>query len=236
MGAAVILPIYFYLSLKNQPIETESWISLWNAKPLTLSLVIGSLVPGLAEITAVVLPRSGLVHQHVIAFMQMSPLVMSAVQYIVSGLYPIRNIDVRTRKSAYIPSVQQALLVAGAFSAISHAIVLGNILLGNQSIRSIYMPDSTAVRLAHEGQKLLEGSRLFLQYDYIGIFLSIVLWCNHLITSITRVSNIKLTALLATASLLAGPAAVGCAVLSWREQEMLQRREHARKMRQSQKA
>lgn len=236
MGAAVILPIYFYFSLKNAPTHSESYIQLWNAKPLTLAFVIGSLLPGLAEITATVIPRSDLAHQYVIAFMQASPLVMSVIQYVGSGLYPIRNIDVRTRKSAYIPSVQQALLVAGTFSMIAHLITFGNIVFGGLSARSIYLPDSQRPAQASESTLLLEGSRIFLQYDFIGICLSTAFWCAYLITDLFHVSVARLAPVLAFAIVLAGPGAVGCAVLSWREQEILENAQRERKAKQSVKA
>ncbi|KIX09425.1 uncharacterized protein Z518_00505 [Rhinocladiella mackenziei CBS 650.93] len=227
MGAAAILPMYFYIQLRNHP--GEHYIQLWNAKPLMFSVAIGGLLPGLAEIARPLFPASPLEHQNIIAIMQVSPLMVSAIQYVASNLYPIRNIDVRTRKTAYVPSVQNALVLGGIVSALSHLVIVGYVLLGGQSLLSIYMPNYNKAFQAQGEAKLLEGSRLFLQYDYIGITASVLLWCYYLVIGLSGVDKTLLLIGLVAGDLILGPGAVASGVLWWREHKMLEQTQAKKK-------
>ncbi|RMD42208.1 hypothetical protein DV735_g2939, partial [Chaetothyriales sp. CBS 134920] len=69
VGAAVILPLYFWIQLRYQP--AEHYINLWDAAPLPAAFLIGGILPGLALVTATVLPRSTLTQQQIIALNQL---------------------------------------------------------------------------------------------------------------------------------------------------------------------
>ena len=216
----MVLPVYFYLQLRNPP--QEQWIQLWNAKPLPLSIILGSLLPGIAELTAPLFPRSSARHQQIIALIQVSPLIVATIQTVASNLYPIRNIDVRTRKSAFMPSVRQALFIAGSFSALCHLTILVHILFGWQTFSSIYVPGSSSAVASAGTSKILEGSRLFLQYDYLGITLSTLLWVYYLVVGLSDVSRTYLVSIMLIGNILIGPGAVTSAVLWWRECRFLE--------------
>ncbi|ETN44954.1 uncharacterized protein HMPREF1541_09829 [Cyphellophora europaea CBS 101466] len=226
-GAAAILPLYFFTHLRNPIAPGEHYLQLWNAKPLAYSIVLGVLLPGLAELGGMRLSGTQWRHQAIIAFFQASPLLAAALQWTMSGLYPIRNIDVRTRKIAYMPSLRQALVVAGGFSAIAHMLVLGFLLTGRESFSAVYVPDNTRPVAATGLAKLLEGSRLFLQYDFLGISLSVALWCYYLVKETGEEVSTKTLTFILGGILTAGPGAVGSATLYWRENRLYEKQKNS---------
>jgi hypothetical protein len=215
IGAAIVLPMYFWLQLRHRP--SEEYIQLWNSAPLPNAFLIGAVIPGLVLVTAPLFPRPVLTHQYIIAVVQASPLLIAVMQNVGSSLYPIRNLDIRRRRTAALPSLQQVLKYGTIFSAGMHLFILGHGIFGSSSLFSIFVPDANAAVSASAMNKILEGARYFLQWDLIGIAASTILWCYYMVAELSDISQNKLVAGLVGSTILFGPGATTSAVLSWRE-------------------
>lgn len=203
------------MQLRHRP--SEEYIQLWNAAPLPIAFLIGAVLPGLALVTGTLLPRSVISHQQIIAFVQVSPLLIATIQVVGSSLYPIRNLDIRRRRTAALPSIQQVLKYGAIFSGLAHLVILGHAAFGSATLLRIYAPDASAAISASAVDKILEGARYFLQWDLIGITVSTGLWCFYLVSELSDISQTKLAIRLVGGMILFGPGATTSAVLSWRE-------------------
>jgi hypothetical protein len=215
IGAAVVLPLYFWMQLSYRP--SDGHIQLWNSAPLPIAFITCGALPGLALITGPMFPRSIINHQQTIAIVQASPLLIATIQVVGSSLYPIRNLDIRRRRTAALPSLQQVLRYGAIFSGFAHLVILGHAILGSTSLSKIYFPDFNAVVSASAADKILEGAKYFLQWDLIGIIASTGLWCFYMVSELSDISQTGLILRLVGANLLFGPGATTSAVLSWRE-------------------
>jgi len=229
IGAAVVLPIYFWLQLQHRP--KEAYIQLWDAAPLPFAYIVGGVLPGLALVTRTILPRSAVTHQQIIAVVQASPLIVAIIQSVGSSLYPIRNLDIRRRRTAALPSLQRVLAFCAVFSGLAHLIILGNSIYGSASLSSIFAPDAAATPTAADVNKLLQGARYFLQWDLLGIAASTGLWCYHLLSESSEMNTMALVTRLVGGMLLFGPGATTSAILSWREGQNVAKAEAKRKSR-----
>jgi hypothetical protein len=214
-GAAIILPLYYMVQLQFKP--AEHYINLWDAAPLPAAFVIGAVLPGLAMVSSAFLPRSALTHQKILALVQASPLIIRMIQTAGAGLYPIRSLDIRRRRTAALPSVRRALIYSAILSSAAHLTVLAHIVLGYASFTSIYVPNSAAATAAPAATKIMEGAKYFLQWDLIGITLSTALWCYYLIAEFSDMSTAQVALRLVAGNLILGPGATTSMVLSWRE-------------------
>ncbi|KAI1618127.1 hypothetical protein EDD36DRAFT_459782 [Exophiala viscosa] len=214
-GAAVILPLYFWLHLQHRP--SEQYIQLWDASPLPTAFLIGGVLPGLALVTRTLWQLSAIHHQQIIAFVQFSPLLIATIQIVGSSLYPIRNLDIRRRRTAALPSIQRVLQFGVIFSGLAHLAILGHAAFGAAKLSSIYVPDGNAPLSASAADKILEGAKYFLQWDLIGIIVSTGLWCFYMVSELSDINQIQLAVRLIGGMVLFGPGATTSAVLSWRE-------------------
>lgn len=215
VGAAIVLPLYFWIQLSHRP--TDDHIQLWNAAPLPIAFLICGILPGLALVAGPLFPRSVLSHQQIIAIVQASPLLIATIQVVGSSLYPIRNLDIRRRRTAALPSLQLVLRCGAIFSGLAHLVILCHAIIGSATLSRIYFPDVNAVVSASAADKILEGAKYFLQWDLIGIIASTGLWCFYLVSNISDISRTSLVFRLVAGNLLFGPGATTSAVLSWRE-------------------
>lgn len=215
IGAAVVLPIYFWIHLTHQP--TDAHIQLWNSAPLPYAFLACGIFPGLALISGPLLERSVASHQQIIAIVQASPLLIATIQVCGSSLYPIRSLDIRRRRTAALPSLQQVLRYGAIFSGLAHLVILGHAIIGPASLFSIYYPSANAVASASTADKLLQGAKYFLQWDLLGIMTSTGLWCFYMVSELSEISSTSLILRLIGGNLLFGPGATTSVVLSWRE-------------------
>jgi hypothetical protein len=167
--------------------------------------------------TGTFLPRSVISHQQIIAFVQASPLLIATMQIVGSSLYPIRSLDIRRRRTAALPSLQQVLKLGAAFSGLAHLVILGHIVAGSATLSSVYVPDAEATFSASAVDKILQGAKYFLQWDLIGIIASTGLWCYYMVSELSDISQMSLIVRLVGGVVLFGPGATTSAVLSWRE-------------------
>jgi hypothetical protein len=229
IGAAVILPIYFWIQLSHRP--TDAHIQLWNSAPLPFAFLACGVLPGLALVSGPLFPRSVATHQQIIAIVQASPLLIFAIQAAGSSLYPIRNLDIRRRRTAALPSLQQVLSYSAVFSGLAHLVILGHVILGLVSPLSIYLPSNSAIVSTSAADKLLQGAKYFLQWDLLGIVASTGLWCFYMISEISDIRRTSLILRLIGGNLLFGPGATTSAVLSWREEHNVEAAEAKRQTR-----
>lgn len=127
------------------------------------------------------------------------------------GSKPHRNADVSFVRGSY--------MFTAIMSTLAHLYVLRSILsLG--IFRQVYIPGFDDDVRSSGLQKVAAGAHVFLQYDFIIINLSALIWSYALVKQVKVVKTMKLVWVLVTADALLGPGAMVSAVFWWRERRI----------------
>jgi len=175
-GAAIILPIYCFIHLRSSPTKRDNALPLNEAKALAATTALGSLIPLILMLPPLVDCRIEQ-QQAFIALFQITPLLFVTIQYIAVHLITIfrKNID---HSDADKPFVLQCYIFAGICSATAHVYALAVSLFTRNpatAFSRVYIPSPANVDPSAPS-KITEGAHLFLQYDWIIINLTCILY------------------------------------------------------------
>ena len=223
-GAAIILPIYAFVQLQNQP--QRQAILPGNAKVLIPALVIASYLPSILAVAPPLVARKPYDHQIIIGYFQMTPLALTAVQYL---LYRLANLSESKERTSDQLWVRGAFAFAGIASSITHIYAVGGAILSKDIHTSIYFSVSNAQVTAASVDKIALGAVLFLQWDCVIINVCTVIWGALLVRDKADVNVAGLTLSLILMSLLLSPGAMMSFVFCWRDSRI--RDDEARRQR-----
>ena len=180
-GAAIIIPIYCYLHLRSQPAKRDSALPLNEAKALVATTVLGSLLPLILMLPPFLNCKIE-TQQAFTALFQLTPVIFVSLHYIAA-----RCIAFFSKNESYSdagrPFVHQAWVFTGVCSATAHGYVLMMSLFSQNSATTfsrVYIPSPANVNLS-ASNRLTEGGQLFLQYDFIIISLTCILYAYLLL-------------------------------------------------------
>lgn len=212
LGAAVILPIYAYFQLRNEPQQQN--ILPNDAKALIPALVVASYLPSILAVAPPLVAREPYDHQTTIGYFQLTPLALAALHYVLSRLLKQSK---SAKPSSDLPWIRGALAFAGVVSSIAHIYALAGALLSSGVRRSVYFGVSNAQASAATVDKIALGAAFFLQWDCAIINVSTLIWGALLIRERASVNMVGLTMGLLVTTALLGPGGMMSLVFYWRE-------------------
>lgn len=159
-----------------------------------------------------------------IALVQLSPILVTLLQYVSSGLLPNelsrrdKHLQAgRKTLAANVLAVRQAYMISGCISAVGHLYVLQMIIRSPDLFQSIYIPAANQDIMATTGVDLmLQGALLFLQYDFIIINLASLLWAYFVLEEMAVFSVQNFCGFM-VANVILGPGATMTGLLWWKE-------------------
>lgn len=219
----MILPLYCFLHCRN-PLDREGQkLPVKENRALIATTLFGSLIP--AVILGPALVGCGIHEQQgFIALFQTTPLLLVLVQYCAARVGANFKTD-RERSEADQRFKLGSYTFVGTYTAAAHLYVLAKSLLSKDSataLTRIFFPSPGKVDRSAP-TRLVEGAHLFLQYDWIVINLTCVLYAYTIltqyqmpVTSHFRISSERTTLILAIlAAVVLGPgAAVSFALIA----------------------
>lgn len=119
--------------------------------------------------------------------------------------------------NADLSFVRGSYMFAAIFSAGAHCYILSYLFSLEVMFRKIFIPTFNDQVRAAGVQKLAMGAVLFLQYDFIIINISALLWCYLLVKQVKDIKMMVLVAGIIVADALIGPGALVSVVFWWRE-------------------
>ena len=182
VGAAIVLPIFFLIQLQTSE-PSDSRLPLNDATAL-LPAILGSYVPLVLMLSPPLVDYTVDQHQTFIAIFQIAPLIFSAMQHALAALLASTSTGNGNpgKSKRYVVG---AYLFTGACSAAAHGYAMLTALFsGDQAIsfKRVYVPSPSKVDRASV-EKITEGAHLFLQYDYMIISLTCILYTYLLFES-----------------------------------------------------
>jgi hypothetical protein len=198
-------------------------MQLMHASALPSALILGGYIPALAMLSAPLFPRSPGTHQKIVALVQLSPVLVTLLQYLIAGLLPneisrkAQHLHAgRKTLPPYALALRQAYLLAAFISVTGHLYVLQRIFRSPGLFQSIYIPAANQTVMTSGTDLMLQGALLFLQYDFIIINLSSLLWAYFLLeqTAAFSVQNFGGVVLI---NAILGPGAMVTGLLWWNE-------------------
>lgn len=180
-GAAIILPLYCIVHLRNRSVNQASAVPLNEAKALLPTTALGLFLPLLLILPPIMGCR--VEHQQaLIALFQFSPLIFVLIQRIVARLFKALN-EHRSLSDSNKQFVMASYIFAGLSSAAAHLYVL-KISLFAQNTRvafsRVFIPSMVKID-PQAPSKITEGAHLFLQFDWIIINLTCMLYIYFLL-------------------------------------------------------
>lgn len=175
-GAAIVLPLYCLVHLRNRSANQASAVPLSEAKALLPTTALGLFLP----LILILPPTMGcrIEHQQAfIALFQASPFIFVLIQQIVTRL--IKALDEhRSLSNSSKPFVVASYIFAGLSSAAAHIYVLIISLFAKNTriaFNRVFIPSLDKID-PRAPSKITEGAHLFLQYDWIIINLTCMLY------------------------------------------------------------
>ena len=226
-GAAFIQPIFFYFSSQSAAVKRNHTIPMHEARAFPLTTLVSLLFPLMLFVPAMLNYPIEAQHGY-IALFSATPLFMVAVLFVASrpGAGSEKNVQ---DPDIYKPYIVTSFYTAGAISAAVHLYTLTISLTSKD-------PDTTFTRLfipspgrvsSVSSNRLVEGAHLFTQFDWIIASVACLLYVRLLLRSSPRNSaesgmpreldNTRDFGLLALATVICGPSAVGSFMLAIRE-------------------
>ena len=175
-----MLPLYCLIHLRNRSANQASAVPVSEAKALLPTTALGLFLP----LMLILPPVLGCRIEHQQAFMalfQASPLIFVLIQQIVARL--IRTLDEhRSPSDPNRPFVVGSYIFAGLSSAAVHIYVLIISLFTQNThigFSRVFIPSLVKID-PRAPKKITEGAHLFLQYDWIIINLTCILYIYFL--------------------------------------------------------
>ena len=215
-GAGIIFPIYVIFRLRDR--GTASRIPQEKANALVPAILLACVLPGAAMLSTPLLSRSTFQHQDAVVIVQITPVLAALLHYLVSKLYSIvegREVQTKARS----PILRQTYLLAGLLSAVTHFWVLSYAVSTKESFGSIYLPITNDIVENAGSHRVEQGAKLFLHYDCILIYLSMLVWGYILILQTARLNAVVVAAGLIAGIVALGPGALITAIFYWKESE-----------------
>lgn len=213
-GAGCVFPIYFLLHL-GQPLPTNlanSSLPVSYARTLIPSSLIGGLLPAILALAP--LSRSDDTHQIILAAWQCYPMAISLINKTLASTCTVKA-DRRTSPSRDLPYLRAAYIFAFLLSFGGHVYSWSSFLLCSKDLPSsfseIYLPSPSAVT------DLKSAAMLFLQYDWICIASSALLWGIFSVAPFVKSGMISLVVMFLAGFVFVGPGAVVSLAFFWRE-------------------
>lgn len=180
-GAAIILPFYCLIHLRHRSTNQASAVPLSEAKALLPTTALGFFLPLILILPPVLGCRIEL-QQAFMALFQASPLIFVLIQQIVARL--IRTLDKHRSPSDPNRSfVIGSYVFAGLSSAAAHIYVLiisGFTQNSRIAFTRVFIPSLVEID-RRAPNRITEGTHLFLQYDWIIINLTCILYSYFLL-------------------------------------------------------
>ncbi|KAI9785109.1 MAG: hypothetical protein M1816_000520 [Peltula sp. TS41687] len=215
IGAGVILPLYIFVHVRSIPRKDE--IPLEHAKVLIPTILLSSYLPAILTTLPSPTSRSPSGHQTIIALFQTTPVWVAVLQHMLCASLTMISPARAGRANADIGYVRGAYGFGAVLSALGHLYVLRGILLSDSTIRQVYLPSTSQPGMSSGEKILAQGATIFLQYDWMIINVSALLWSYLLVRK--QVKRIKVSTCVAAVVVNAavGPGALVSGVLGWRE-------------------
>ena len=185
-GAAIILPIYCLLHFQSQQSKRDNAVPLHEAKALVPTTLVGSLLPLILMLPPLVDCKVE-TQQAFSAVFQLTPVIFVAIQYIGARCIALCTED-RHELDVERPMVYLALISTGICSAIAHVYSLATSLFSQDpatAFSRVYIPSPARVDPSTPNT-LTEGGLLFLQYDFLIISLTCILYAYLLLEPQSR--------------------------------------------------
>ena len=185
-GAAIILPIYCLLHFQSQQLKRDNAVPLHEAKALVSTTLIGSLLPLILMLPPLIDCRVE-TQQAFSAVFQLTPVIFVAIQYVSARCIALRTKD-RHELDVERPLIYLAFISTGICSAVAHIYSLATSFFSQDpatAFSRVYIPSPTRVDLSISN-KITEGGLLFLQYDFLVISLTCVLYTYLLLEPQSR--------------------------------------------------
>ena len=210
LGAGFILPLYYLLHLHNLPKDRR--IPSSQSKSLLPAIIAGSYIPAAAMLSVPLIPRSTARHQNIISLVQVTPLLTTVIQHLMAAtLGPIRT-GRKPLKEGYLGTLRRSYMVIGTIAAAAHIYVVVRA-LQTTGLGAVYLPGPNSQVTAASLDKVAQGAFLFLQYDWIMVNVSTLIFSFSMITDIVDAGALSLMASLVVIDCIVGPGALLCAVL-----------------------
>lgn len=210
-GAALVLPLYILVHLRNPPRRYE--ITLAQAQVLILVILIASFLPALITLLPTA-SRSPSQQQNIVALFQFTPLCVTVLQHVFAAGIELFSSGSKPHRSPDVFFVRWSYMFATIISASTHLYVLGSILSHEGLFQRVYMPAGKDQVRWSTLQKVAAGAHVFLQYDFIIINISALVWSWALVKQTKAVQTMSLVGLLLIADALVGPGALISAVFA----------------------
>ena len=217
-GAGLIFPIYVLFRLRDR--DAASKVPQNKAGALVPAMLLGCVLPCTAMLSTPLFPRSTSQHQNATVIVQITPLLAAILHFLLSRLYRIAEGGEQLQKKARSLVLRQAYLLIGLLSAIAHFWVLSYAVSAKGHFRNTYMPITNATVESAGSRRVEQGAKLFLHYDCILIYLSMLIWGYIMILQTARINAMAVATGLITAIVVIGPGALITAIFYWKESEV----------------
>ena len=188
-GAAIILPLYCLVHLRNRSANQASAVPLSEAKALLPTTALGLFLPLILILPPIMGCR--IEHQQAfIALFQVSPFIFVLIQQVVARLIKVLD-EHRSLPNSSKSFVVASYIFAGLSSAAAHIYVLMISLLAQDNriaFSRVFIPSLGKID-PQAPSKITEGAHLFLQYDWIIINLTCILYVYLLLEAHLQILN-----------------------------------------------
>ena len=182
-------------------------------------MLLACVLPCVVMLSAPLFPRSTSQHQNAVVIVQITPVMAAVLHYLLSKLYSFAEGGEQLQKKSRSPVVRQAYLLIGLLSAIAHFWVVSYVVSAEGNFGSTYMPITNYTMENAGSHRVEQGAKLFLHYDCILIYLSMLVWGYIMILQTARVNAMAVVAGLVVGIVLLGPGAFITAIFYWKESE-----------------
>lgn len=197
----------------DQPLPTNfrsTFVPVSYASTLIPSALLGGLLP--AVLALMPLPRSDDTHQLILAAWQCYPIAVSLINRLLATVV---NTKIRSSPRSEAPYLRTAYVFAFLLSFAGHAYSWSSFLLRSKelpgSFLELYIPSPSAVT------DLKSAATLFLQYDWICIASSALLWGVFSVAPFVEFGLVPLLLVFLAGFVVVGPGAVVSLAFLWRE-------------------
>lgn len=164
-------------------------------------------------------PRSIARQQNIIVLVQLSPVLTTIIQHLLTRISGTLLPKSASAKAADVKTLPRSYLLIGMVPALCHICVVARA-LSTTGLASMYIPGPNSQVTAATLDKVAQGAFLFLQYDWIMINASTLIWSFSKISAVADLHAISLTAGLLMIECVVGPGALVCGILWWRENRL----------------